>query len=197
MHGASSLSERDRRLLHRLARRIETSQHRLATVPFHERLAEKLSMWAGSWVFIGCFLGLLVFWLEMNSHRHVPFDPFPYPALNLFLSILAPTQALLILMAQNRQTRRSRAHAAKEYAITLRMAVEVATLRDIAAARPSGAEGRLRAVEEALGRIEQRLAQPTFVPEGNGAHPSAVHPLAPMGGLHPAGGTGRDVRLRD
>jgi uncharacterized membrane protein len=53
------------------------------------------------------FAAILLFWVLLNTlilMRHSDsFDPYPYILLNLFLSMLAAAQALVILMSQNRQ----------------------------------------------------------------------------------------------
>lgn len=91
-----------------------------------------MSQWEGSWTFIASFLGVLYFWLAANTLDAALFDPFPFSLLVLFLSVLAPSQALLILMPQNRPAQRSHAHVAKDNALNLRTAVELAALREIA-----------------------------------------------------------------
>ena len=70
-----------------------------------QRLADKITQFAGSWTFICSFLFFLCFWILLNSEKFFAevFDPFPFILLNLFLSCLAAIQAPVILMSNNRQ----------------------------------------------------------------------------------------------
>src|SRR5690606_21758905 len=71
---------------------------------FGERVADKLSTFAGRWTFIFLFAVIMVVWIGLNGLLGIgAFDPFPFILLNLTLSTLAALQAPVILMAQNRQ----------------------------------------------------------------------------------------------
>ncbi|KAJ3270944.1 hypothetical protein HDV01_007274 [Terramyces sp. JEL0728] len=79
---------------------------------FGERSADKVASVGGSWPFLGYLMGVLVFWIGINliltnidggSHASSAWDPYPFILLNLFLSMLAATQAPVIMMSQNRQ----------------------------------------------------------------------------------------------
>lgn len=73
---------------------------------FGQRLADRISIFGGSWTFIIIFLFVLASWMIVNSiYLAAPkdaFDPYPYILLNLVLSSLAALQAPIIMMAQNR-----------------------------------------------------------------------------------------------
>ncbi len=89
-----------------------------------ERVADEIASFGGSWPFIFIFLGLIVFWIVLNTLliQHVlrsrPFDPYPYIALNLVLSGLAGIQAPIIMMSQNRAAARDEVLAAHHYNVT-------------------------------------------------------------------------------
>jgi uncharacterized membrane protein len=72
-----------------------------------QRAADAVAAFGGSWIFITCFIAIMIVWVGLNSlilaKYSKTFDPYPYILLNLFLSMLAAIQAPIILMAQNRQ----------------------------------------------------------------------------------------------
>lgn len=94
-----------------------------------ERVADKLSIFAGSWKFIISFMLLMAVWITVNaSYGKEAFDPFPFILLNLTLSTLAALQAPVILMAQNRQSAKDRAVAQNDFQVNLKNEVEIADL---------------------------------------------------------------------
>jgi uncharacterized membrane protein len=96
---------------------------------FGERLADRLSVFAGSWKFITAFGLLMGVWIAVNWRLGgQAFDPFPFILLNLTLSTLAALQAPVILMAQNRQSSKDRAVAQNDYQVNLKNEVEIADL---------------------------------------------------------------------
>lgn len=96
---------------------------------FGERVADKLSTFAGSWTFIILFVGIMAVWIGLNAVMgSEAFDPFPFILLNLTLSTLAALQAPVILMAQNRQSSKDRAVAQNDYQVNLKNEVEIADL---------------------------------------------------------------------
>lgn len=96
---------------------------------FGQRMADRISGFAGSWTFILAFLCLMAIWMTTNfvMADHA-FDPFPFILLNLALSTLAALQAPVILMSQNRQGDKDRAVAQNDYQVNLKNEVEIADL---------------------------------------------------------------------
>lgn len=88
---------------------------------FGEHLADSIAGFAGSWIFIGAFAGIILLWVALNTFILLfrPFDPYPYILLNLFLSMLAAVQAPVIIMSQNRQQVRDRLHAERDYQVSI------------------------------------------------------------------------------
>jgi uncharacterized membrane protein len=92
-----------------------------------ERVADNIASFGGSWPFIFIFLGLIVFWMIVNTLfiGHVlhgkSFDPYPYIALNLVLSGLAGIQAPIIMMSQNRAAARDEILARHHYEETQKL----------------------------------------------------------------------------
>jgi uncharacterized membrane protein len=96
---------------------------------FGQRVADKLSTFAGSWTFIIMFGLIMGVWIGANAYMGASaFDPFPFILLNLTLSTLAALQAPVILMAQNRQSSKDRAMAENDYQVNLKSEVEIADL---------------------------------------------------------------------
>ncbi len=94
-----------------------------------DRLADKLSTFAGSWKFIILFVVIMGAWMGVNFYLGTQaFDPFPFILLNLILSTLAALQAPVILMSQNRQATKDRAQSENDYQVNLKNEVEIADL---------------------------------------------------------------------
>ena len=76
-----------------------------------DRLSDKIAQVGGSWSFILGFFLFLGIWVILNVVilNVYAFDPYPFILLNLFMSMLASIQAPIILMAQNRASRRDQA----------------------------------------------------------------------------------------
>jgi len=99
---------------------------------FGERVSDKLSEIAGSWIFIISFFIALAFWITINSILIIfrPFDPYPFILLNLVLSCLAAIQAPIILMSQNRQADKDRLQAEYDYKVNLKAELEIRNLHE-------------------------------------------------------------------
>jgi uncharacterized membrane protein len=94
-----------------------------------DRLADKVSIFVGSWKFILMFTAFMLVWMSVNySAGPEAFDPFPFILLNLTLSTVAALQAPVILMSQNRQATKDRAVAQNDYQVNLKNEVEIADL---------------------------------------------------------------------
>ncbi len=87
-----------------------------------DRVADKLAEFGGSWPFIILFMSLLVGWMILNSIQmwFKPFDEFPFIFLNLLLSCLAALQAPVIMMSQNRASKKDRLAAELDYKVNLK-----------------------------------------------------------------------------
>ncbi|RDJ98181.1 DUF1003 domain-containing protein [Paraburkholderia lacunae] len=99
-----------------------------------QRAADAVAAFGGSWIFITCFIVIMVVWVGLNSlilaRYSETFDPYPYILLNLFLSMLAAIQAPIILMAQNRQSYKDRVSAEHDYEINLKAELEIMLLHE-------------------------------------------------------------------
>ena len=150
--GLGPLSERERRVIARVARRVHTArdvnQVFEQNLSFGDRLADKVAIVAGSWRFIISFCAFLAAWALINALVLVQwaFDPYPFIFLNLLLSMLAALQAPIIMMSQNRQDAKDRVRSELDYRVNLKAEVEIEELL------------------QKVGKIEEQLAE--ILPEG-------------------------------
>src|SRR5215470_1049849 len=134
--GLGPLSERDRRVIARIARRMSSApnvnREFEKTLTFGERLADKVAAVGGSWGFIIGSCAFLAVWAALNAVVlvHAAFDPYPFVFLNLLLSMLAALQAPIIMMSQNRQAAKDRLAAALDYEVNLKAELAIAELHD-------------------------------------------------------------------
>ncbi len=133
--GVETLSERDRRIIGRIARRLHVTRNLNASIDesttLGQRVADAVARWGGSWTFIGGFALFLVLWAVLNVLVLAPgqqFDPYPFIFLNLLLSMLAAIQAPVIMMSQNRQAARDRLQATMDYEVNLKAEMEILEL---------------------------------------------------------------------
>jgi len=107
---------------------------------FGQRAADKLTKWAGSWVFIISFLVVLVLWICANIYAWInTWDPYPFILLNLVLSCIAAIQAPIILMSQNREAQKDRQRSEYDYAVNRK------------------SEREIQDIKKQLNRIENRI----------------------------------------
>ena len=125
----SALTDRLRRtdelLRSRVSRNVnEEAQARLTLA---DRAADMIAEFGGSWKFIGVSIGLIIFWIILNSYILIRgFDPVPYQMLNLVLAVIAGMQAPIIMMSQNRQGEKDRLRADLDYQVNLKNELSLA-----------------------------------------------------------------------
>jgi uncharacterized membrane protein len=92
-----------------------------------DRAADMIAEFGGSWKFIGVSIGLIIFWILLNSYILLSgFDPAPYQMLNLVLAVIAGMQAPIIMMSQNRQGKKDRLRADLDYQVNLKNELSLA-----------------------------------------------------------------------
>jgi uncharacterized membrane protein len=134
--GLGPLSERDRRVIARVARRVHTARNVNQVfeqnLSFGDKLADRVAAIGGSWSFIVGFCAFLVAWALLNALilAAQAFDPYPFIFLNLLLSMLAALQAPIIMMSQNRQAAKDRLAAALDYEVNIKAESAIAELHD-------------------------------------------------------------------
>lgn len=86
---------------------------------FGDKMADKISSIVGSWIFIISFISFLLFWIILNLYI-LETDPFPFILLNLVLSCVAAVQAPIIVMSQNRESKRESMRSQNDYIVDLK-----------------------------------------------------------------------------
>ncbi|PYS25676.1 MAG: hypothetical protein DMF72_00955 [Acidobacteria bacterium] len=115
----SRLRRTDKMLQQRVSRNVNEEQDKRMTLA--DRAADMLAEFGGSWKFIGLAIGLILFWIALNSLILIRgFDPMPYQMLNLVLAVVAGLQAPIIMMSQNRQGSKDRLRADLDYQVNLK-----------------------------------------------------------------------------
>ena len=125
----SALTDRLRRtdelLRSRVSRNVNEEAQARSTLA--DRAADLIAEFGGSWKFIIASMGLIVFWIILNSYLLLNgFDPRPYQMLNLALAIIAGMQAPIIMMSQNRQGEKDRLRADLDYQVNLKNELSLA-----------------------------------------------------------------------
>jgi hypothetical protein len=97
---------------------------------FGDKLADSVANGMGSWTFI-IFQSLIVLiWMSLNVVGFLHhWDPYPFILLNLLFSTQAAYAAPIIMMAQNRQNDRDRAHAMADYQTNIEAKIEIEALQ--------------------------------------------------------------------
>jgi CRP/FNR family transcriptional regulator, cyclic AMP receptor protein len=125
----SAVSNRLRRtdalLRSRVSRNVNEEQ--AARLTMADRAADVIAEFGGSWKFIGASIGLILFWIFLNSYLlRNSFDQAPYQMLNLVLAVIAGMQAPIIMMSQNRQGEKDRLRADLDYQVNLKNELSLA-----------------------------------------------------------------------
>lgn len=138
-HTLEQLDARARKVVEHITDRRHISRNVIQELDskqssFGDRAADAVAGFGGSWKFVILFVVTMLLWLSTNAvllawQGHT-FDPYPFILLNLVLSMLAAIQAPVILMAQNRQTDKDRAHSAHDYEVNLKAELEIMMLHD-------------------------------------------------------------------
>ena len=113
------LRRTDELLRSRVSRNANDEERKRLTIA--DRAADLIAEFGGSWMFIGASIGLIIFWIILNSYILVRgFDAAPYQMLNLVLAVIAGMQAPIIMMSQNRQGEKDRLRADLDYKVNLK-----------------------------------------------------------------------------
>ena len=96
---------------------------------FGERIADSVARFGGSWIFIILFSAVMAVYAAINVILDKrAWDPYPFILLNLFLSMLAAIQALVIMMSQNRQDTKDRLRGELDFEVNRRAESEIQAL---------------------------------------------------------------------
>jgi uncharacterized membrane protein len=95
-----------------------------------QKLADSVASGMGSWRFIIIQTIIVFVWMGLNILGFIQhWDPYPFILLNLLFSTQAAYAAPIIMMAQNRQSDRDRAHAEADYQTNLDAKLEIEALQ--------------------------------------------------------------------
>jgi uncharacterized membrane protein len=138
---------------------------------FGQRLADRVTLFGGSWTFLIYFGVLLFAWVVVNSvllPQRATFDPYPYIFLNLVLSMMSAVQAPVIMMSQNRQDEKDRAAIKHDYEVNLKTEREIQSLHrkldSLTALHEAEMERLLRLLEQhSLGDTGRGAVNSTFL----------------------------------
>ncbi|WP_068077065.1 DUF1003 domain-containing protein [Novosphingobium lentum] len=130
------LDPEEQRVLERIASGnvigMDSDEAAAATSSPADHLADRVAAVGGSWGFIIFFTVVLVVWMALNGSEAAgwikPWDPYPYILLNLVLSTIAALQAPVIMMSQNRLSKKDRITARHDYEVNLRTQLEIIRL---------------------------------------------------------------------
>jgi uncharacterized membrane protein len=96
---------------------------------FGSRLADAVANGMGSWRFIIIQTILVIVWMSLNLIAFTyHWDVYPFILLNLVFSTQAAYAAPIIMMSQNRQNERDRAHAQSDYQTNIDTKLEIEAL---------------------------------------------------------------------
>lgn len=104
-------------------------QHHKDSLDFGQRLADSVANGMGSWRFIIIQSIIVALWMIANVVGFVyHWDVYPFILLNLLFSTQAAYAAPIIMMAQNRQNERDRAHADADFKTNVEAKKEIEEL---------------------------------------------------------------------
>ena len=112
---------------------IDVDKQEEAKMTKGDKIADKLSEVAGSWLFIILFIVFLLGWIGLNTvilTGEEAIDPYPFILLNLVLSCIAALQAPIIMMSQNRQAEKDSLRNQNDYRTDLKSELILESLHD-------------------------------------------------------------------
>lgn len=110
----------------------ESAQDAQDKLTLGQKVADAVAKFGGSWKFIGLFALVMLIWITVNSmafFKFIRFDPQPFILLNLILSTVAALQAPVIMMSQNRQAEKDRAHQQEDREVNRQAEIEIRNLK--------------------------------------------------------------------
>ena len=100
---------------------VDVDKEEERNLTFAEKAADKISEIAGSWTFIFVSIFFLIGWIIINTVvLKSDFDPYPFILLNLLLSCISALQAPIIMMSQNRASKKDSLRNQNDYKIDLK-----------------------------------------------------------------------------
>lgn len=99
---------------------VDVDKQSDASRTFGDKVADKITEIAGSWPFIIGLICFLAVWILLNLFVLKDADPYPFILLNLILSCIAALQAPVIMMSQNRESKKDSLRNSNDYKTDLK-----------------------------------------------------------------------------
>ena len=101
---------------------IDVDKEEEKNLTFSEKMADKISEIAGSWTFIFISIAFLIAWMIINTIilKENKIDPYPFILLNLILSCISALQAPIIMISQNRASKKDSLRNQNDYKVDLK-----------------------------------------------------------------------------
>lgn len=100
---------------------VDIDKQEEKNLTFGDKVADKVSEIAGSWLFIILFIVFLILWIILNTYiLKAKIDPYPFILLNLVLSCIAAIQAPIIMMSQHREAKKDSLRNQNDYITDLK-----------------------------------------------------------------------------
>ncbi|CAN5186141.1 hypothetical protein BH09MYX1_BH09MYX1_57000 [soil metagenome] len=163
---ANRLRETNAMLSQRAAK--DTVKEFEENLTWSQRLADKVAELNGSWAFILFLIVLTGGWSAVNLALgdDNAFDRYPFQFFNLALAILVALQGPLIVMSQNRESKKDRAQAETDFRVNLKNEVGIESLvRELTAFRAESLK-RLDVLERLATKDRLRAEIPSKNPGG-------------------------------
>ena len=109
---------------------IDVDKEDAKNLKLGDKIADRLTELAGSWIFIISFILFLAGWILLNLFVFDNVDPYPFILLNLLLSCIAALQAPIIMMSQNRQAEKDSLRSKNDYRTDLKSELILEALHD-------------------------------------------------------------------
>jgi uncharacterized membrane protein len=113
---------------------INTNEQIKKVRTFGDRLADRVTAWSGSTVFLALNVIWFIVWILLNTGvfgKPQIFDEYPFGFLTLVVSLEAIILSIFVLISQNRQAKRSEIRSELEYIADLQADVEITTIMSI------------------------------------------------------------------
>lgn len=95
-------------------------------IKLSERLSDFIVAFIGSWLFVALQTLFVICWFAGNIYGVVShWDPYPFIFLNLFFSLQAAYATPIILMSQNRQSKKEKQYAIEQLQMNLESRAEL------------------------------------------------------------------------
>ena len=110
--------------------RITWHDKHLKSLTFGDRLSDAVANGMGSWKFIIIQTAFVIIWMGLNVVGIIQhWDVYPFILLNLIFSTQAAYAAPIIMMSQNRQSKRDRVQAQEDYQTNVDAKLEIEALQ--------------------------------------------------------------------